>query len=218
MKMKCTAIIICLLSWLSAASQELMDEIEFPTIVEQTSVIFKKGSWKPFSGNLLIEDKELRLKSKAKIVNGFETLSETYDQNNTLVRLIKNGHDVEVDRNTKTAFSENDTFSNEADVKQKTLTMSYSQDSKTKKKIKYNGVVAYETTKLYYKNGVIVRVEYFFDEAFKKIKESYKVFHTEFGNFELPGEAKNYDGDYKVWNEKGKLIESGKYKAGEKIK
>lgn len=205
---------------ISGISYSQSGENKFPSIVEQKTAYFYKNNLKPFTGNLIIEDNELNLRTKLKIVNGFETTSEIYNQKNEIVRLIENGIDTEIPKvsTQKSKFLPKDKFIDTLNIDHKTVIISYVQNNKTKEKIKFNGVVAFSTTKLYYKNGIIFKTENFYDEDLKRIKESHEIFYTELGNIEFAGEDKIFNGSYKKWNEEGKIIESGVYKLGQKVK
>lgn len=208
-----------LLSFITNA-QNLDGDYEGPNRVEQKIAYFYKNSWKPFTGNILSEDKDLKLISKIKIINGYETLTEVYNHKNELVRWIKNGVDVEIPKNSaqKTEFLASETFTNLTDIKYKTVVISYSENFETGEKLKFTGVVSFNTTKQYYKDGIIIKVENFYDEDLEKIKERYALFYTELGNLEYADEDKIFDGPYKKWDEKGNIIESGIYKLGQKVK
>lgn len=145
---------------ISAISYSQNGENKFPNIVEQKAAYFYKNNLKPFTGNLLVVDNELNLITKLKIVNGFETTSEVYNQKNELVRLIKNGIDAEIPKvsKQKSKFLPKDKFTDTLNIEHKTFIISYVQNNKTKEKIKFNGVVAFSTTKLYYKNGIIFKI------------------------------------------------------------
>ncbi len=211
-------ITFCLL--ISAITYSQSAENNFPSIVEQKTAYFYKDNFKPFTGNLIFKDNELNLITKSKVVNGFETTSEVYNQKNELVRLIENGIDTEITKvsTQKSNFLPKDKFTDTINIEHKIVIISYILNNKTKEKIKFNGVVSFNTTKLYYKNGIIFKTENFYDEDLKKIKESYEIFYTELGNIEFAGEEKIFNGSYKKWNEEGKVIESGVYKLGLKVK
>jgi antitoxin component YwqK of YwqJK toxin-antitoxin module len=187
-----------------------------PNLVLKQVTFFYKNSWKPFTGNILLEEENPKLTTKIKIKDGSEITSELF-QNNKLVQVLKNGKEVLLNNNVKTEFSQTEKFTDTADLKLVNVLMSYKENPKTKEKIKFNGIVKYERAKLYYENGIRVKIELFYDENFEKIKASYELFHTELGNIEFDEETQEYDGDYKIWNEKGNVTESGKYKFGKKI-
>jgi antitoxin component YwqK of YwqJK toxin-antitoxin module len=192
------------------------DNDAYPNNVEKRVAYFYKESWKPFTGNLLLEEETPKLITKIKIKDGFEILAELY-QNNKLVQILKNGREAELNEQTKTEFSQIEKFTDTVNLKHVYVLMSYNENPKTKEKIKFNGIVKFESTKLYYENGVRVKIELFYDENFEKIKASYELFHTELGNIEFDEEIQGYDGDYKMWNENGSITESGKYKFGKKV-
>ncbi|WP_298115128.1 hypothetical protein [Flavobacterium sp.] len=205
---------------ISAITYSQNAENNFPSIVEQKTAYFHKDNLKPFTGNLIFKDDETNLIIKSKIINGFETLSEVYNQKNELVRLLENGIDAEIQKTTthKSKFLPKDKFTDTLNIEHKTVIISYINNNKTKEKIKFNGIVSFNNTKLYYKNGIIFKIVNFYDEDFKRIKESYEIFYTELGNIEFAGEEKIFNGNYKKWNEEGKVIESGVYKQGKKVK
>lgn len=218
--MKYIILIFYFLTSFSAISQNLSNVFDGPTVVTQTTGYFYKNNWKPFTGSLLSIDKDFNLTNKIKIVNGLQVLAEVYNENNELVRLLKNGIDVEITEVSmhKTEFLVNEKFSDTANLEHKNVIISYKQNPETREKTKFNGVVAFENTKYYYKDGIIVKVEVYFEQDLTKIKESYGIFYTELGNIEFPGEVKVFDGDYKKWNINGNLIENVKYKFGKKVK
>ncbi len=204
---------------MSAISQNLNNEYVGPTVVTQNIGYFYKNNWKPFTGSLLSKDSELKLIAKIKIVNGLEALAEIYNENNELVRLIKNGIDADTTKISmhKTEFLVNEKFADTINLEHKNVILSYKQNPKTREKTKFNGVIAIENTKYYYKDGIIVKVEVYFEQDVTKIKESYGIFYTELGNIEFPGEDKIIDGDCKKWDINGNLIENIKYKFGKKV-
>ncbi len=218
--MKYLIITLYFLISLSANSQNSSNEYDRPTVVTQNMGYFYKNNWKPFTGSLLSKDSDLKLITKIKIVNGLEVLGEIYNENNELVRLIKNGIDVEMTKISmhKTEFLVNEKYSDTSNLEHKNVIISYKENPETREKIKFNGVVVFENIQHYYKDGTIVKVEVYFDQDLKQIKESYGIFYTELGNIEFPGEIKVFDGDYKKWDIKGNLIESSKYKFGKKVK
>lgn len=187
-------------------------------VTEQKGVYFYKDSWNPFTGNVTITDEELKRISKIKVINGEEILLEEYDYDGKLVRKTKNGLDMEVDgKEQKSEFGNDDKFVGFPNIKHITVLMRYINNSKTRHKEKINGFIKFEYARMYFKDGVNIKTEYFHDEECKNIKESYEIFHTSIGNPIFEEESQSYDGKYKKWDANGKVIAKGKYKMGKLI-
>ncbi len=188
---------------------------EGPNLVITQDGYFYKNSWKPFTGNVLIEKENPKTIIKVKIKNGFEVLSELY-QNDKLVGVFENGIEVKINNDKKSEFSKTEKFIDIANLSQIRVLTNYNENKITKEKTKFNGIEKFENTKVYYKNGIRVKIEFFYDENCEKIKESYELFHTKIGNIEFDEISQSYHGNYKIWNIDGTIIESGKYKFGQK--
>jgi len=187
-----------------------------PNLVLKQVAYFYKDSWKPFSGNIALDEENPNLITKIKIKNGIVILSELY-QDSKLVQVLKNGKEIELKSIQKSEFSQTEKFTDTVNLKHKYVFLSYIENPETKDKIKFNGIVKFGSTKLYYENGIRVKMEFFYDENYGKIKSSYEIFHTKLGNIEFDEQSQGYDGNYKIWNEKGDVIESGKYDFGKKM-
>jgi hypothetical protein len=220
-------------------SQFIDREIEMPNYVESNNVLFYKNSWKPFSGNVKIksEFKNHKVNVKAKFINGFCVLEEVSDlttKKNLLV-VFTNYDDNRTTStydslNLKSSFKNNDKFVDSLKVRNEQVQRYFSQNEATSKIEKLNGYVKFDTKKLYYNDGMVSKIEYYYDEECLKIKESYHIFKTSIGNVlkdintEIYDSNINefyyftFDGIYKKWNIEGMLIETGQYKEGKKIK
>lgn len=207
-------------------SQIINKEIEEPNYRQSSIVFFYKNTLKPFSGNIKLETKfKSELDSlKVKFKNGFAIVQEfSSKKTKKIVLRIKRDEYKNNEKydsiNLKTEFANSDIFIDTSQV-QKKIVNNYFHSNFDKSKIdKLNGFIKYEKTKLYFSNGMKVKVEYFYDEDFKIIKESYEIFTTVIGNIETGDfddykKNFNYDGEYKKWNMEGKLIEKGRYKEG----
>ena len=188
---------------------------EYPNLVIKQDAYFYKNSLKPFTGNVLLEKENPKTIIKVKIKNGFEVLSELY-QNDKLVGVFENGIEVKIKNDKKSEFSKTEKFIDTINLTQIPVLTNYKEDKITKEKTKFTGIEKFENTKVYYKNGVRVKIEFFFDENCEKIKESYELFHTKIGNIEFDEISQEYHGNYKIWNIDGSIIESGKYNLGQK--
>ena len=189
---------------------------EGPNLVIKQDAYFHKNSLKPFTGNVLLEKDNPKTSIKVKIKNGFEVLSELY-QNDKLVGVFENGIEVKLNIDKKSEFSKTEKFIDTVNLTQIPVLTNYKEDKITKEKTKFTGIEKFENTKVYYKKGVRVKIEFFFDENCEKIKESYELFHTKIGNIELDEISQGYHGNYKIWNIDGNIIEIGKYNLGQKI-
>lgn len=188
-----------------------------PYFVEKRVGHFYKNSWKPFSGTVLLLEENPKLTTKIKIENGFEIVSELYDKNNQLVQVLKNGVETDFD-SSKTEFAKDEIITDLTALQQHYVLVSYNKDLNTGHLEKINDVRTFENTKVYYSNGIKVKVEYYFDNSLKKLKESYEIFHTDIGNIEFSNEMSSYHGHFKILNENGKIIEEGIYELGKKTK
>lgn len=196
--------------------QDFNDANNHPDVVEQKTACFYKDSRKPFSGNLLVDDPAVGLHTKLRIENGFITISEVYDQQNKLVQLQKNNIDVDISSGYQSVFLENDAFLKVDEVDVQTVFLSYKGDAENKRL--FEGILEYDNTRLHYKNGIRIKIEYFYDAEFKHIKERYSLFYTLLGNIQYDEITAIYDGDYTIWDQTGKVIENGKYEMGKKIR
>ena len=100
----------------------------------------------------------------------------------------------------------------------KKFKLHYNQNYKTGVKKKINGFVKLDKVKYYYEKGALTKIETYYDKNYKSIKSSYEIFSTEFGNLFNLDVNSAYHGKYKLWNNKGQLIEAGKYIMGKKVK
>ena len=189
---------------------------EGPNLVIKQVAYFHKNTWNPFTGNVVLEKDNPKTTIKTKIKNGIEILSELY-QNDKLVGVYKNGNEIELNSYKKSEFSKKVKFTDTINLKYSNILTFYYENPITKEKTKFNGIEKFDNTKVYYKNGVRVKIEFFYDENCEKIKASYELFHTELGNIEFDESSQEYDGNYKTWNTDGTVMESGKYKLGQKV-
>lgn len=207
-------------------SQIINKEIEEPNYRKSSVVFFYKNTLKPFTGNIKIETKfKSQLDSlKVKFKNGFAIVQEftNIKSKKIVLRITQeeyNNNEKYDSINLKTVFANSDVFIDTSRVQKKRVNNYFHVNNDNKKVEKLNGFIKYEKTKLYFSNGMKVKVEYFYDEDLKKIKESYEIFTTVIGNIEN-GDFEDYkknftfNGEYKKWNAEGTLIEKGRYKEG----
>jgi hypothetical protein len=210
----------------SHSQKTINNEIEDANYVKKNIVFFYKNSWKPFTGNIIVETvyKNQKLTTKIKFKNGFDILEEYINPKNKKLVLTRkvnkiNTYDIEVydSINLKTVFKKNTIFTDTTKIQKKFVINYYCENSVRTKIEKLNGFVKSENTKTYFVNGMKTKIEYFYDSELKKIKESFGIFCTEIGNIEYEEDQLIYDGDYTKWNIKGEITETGKYKEGKKI-
>ena len=210
---------LLLLFCLSFLAQNRSDYIEEPNSVEQKHGLFYKDSWKPFDGNTIFQSQDPNLIYKGKVKNGIEYYAEVYDENENLVDILENGTSVEFDSKTfKTKFKENEKFTDVSELKIQSVKLHYNEDFETGRKAELNGIVKFENEKYFYSNGALTKIETYYDEDCKMIRDSYEIFSTELGNLFDADLSSTYHGNYKLWNKNGKIIESGKYEMGTKTK
>ncbi|WP_196890303.1 hypothetical protein [Aureivirga sp. CE67] len=94
---------------------------------------------------------------------------------------------------------------------------SFHKNFETGEKIKLNGVVKYDFEKVFYLNGVKVKIESYYDEECKILKERHEIFSTQIGSLDLNEISLSYNGKYEYWTKDGELSESGVYKMGNKV-
>jgi len=222
-----------------AFSQSIDKEIDEPNLVESNNVLFYKNSWKPFSGNVKINSdfKNHNVDVKAKYINGFCVLEEVSDiVTKKLILVVITSYDNNKTSTTydslnlKSSFKNNDKFVDFLKLRSEQVYRYFRQNEDTKKVEKLNGYVKFDSKKLYFSDGMEIKIEYYYDEECHKIKESYHLFKTSIGNVKKDINAEIYDsninefdyytfdGIYKKWNIEGLLIETGQYKEGKKIK
>lgn len=212
-------------------SQIINKEIKEPNYFMTNNVLFEKNTWKPFSGNIRYqtEFKNEEQQVKTKFKNGFVIIEEyTNIKTNKLTMIRKidysDNQNIEIydTIKIKPVFKKSEKYIETIKLQSKMVFNYYYKNEESKKIEKLNGYITYENTKLYFINGIKVKVEYFYDIELKKIKESYEIFHTTIGNIDN-GDIKEYktnfifDGEYQKWDLNQKLIESGKYLEGKKI-
>ena len=217
--MKYKILIAFLFLGLLSFAQNKNNKIEAPNYVEKKQVRFYKNSWKPFTGNILLRAESPKKTTLVKIENGFEVLTEIYNQKNRLVQKLQNGIEVKMDSlNRKSEFSPTTPYTDTINLKHSYVFISYKKDSQTGATEKFSGILKSDNTKIFYEAGMKVKIEHYFDKDCNKIKESFEIFHTELGNLEFKKEELSYDGKYKIWDISGKLIDQGTYDFGQKVK
>lgn len=207
-------------------SQIINKEIQEPNYRESSIVFFYKNTLKPFSGNIKLETKfKSEIDSlKVKFKNGFAIVQEfsNIKSKKIVLKITRDEYrnNEKYDSiNLKTEFTNSDIFIDTSQVQKKIVNNYFHANKDNTKVEKLNGFIKYKKTKLYFSNGMKVKVEYFYDEELKKIKESYEIFTTVIGNIET-GDFNdyqsnfNFNGEYKKWNIEGKLIDKGIYKEG----
>jgi hypothetical protein len=194
--------------------------ISVPNKVEMTSAYFLNNSWKPFSGNLIKYDSIEKIVFKSKIVNGLDVRTEVFNENNELILIYDKGIEVEINKeNSKSEFNKKNKFIEVSNVNVCQVFISYLEDPVSKEITKFNGVIYVDDdkSKIFYKNGIKIKIENYFDKDYKLIKESYEIFHSKIGNFLFDDYKTKYHGKYKIFDEKGNIDEKGKYKLGIKV-
>lgn len=212
-------------------SQIINKEIKEPNYFRRTNILFYKNSLRPFSGSIMVHSKFGKEKEieKIKFKNGLVVNGEWINQkSNKLVRTLKIDYiDNQIIEKYDTIsmqsiFKKNDKFTDTIKLQNRLVNRYYYENTERTKIEKLNGYIIYEKTKLYFVNGMKIRVEHFYDSELKKIKEQYGIFSTTVGNIEDCDyeEYKTifiFDGEYKKWDINGNIIESGKYLEGRKI-
>ncbi|MBW2960583.1 hypothetical protein [Mesonia aestuariivivens] len=187
-------------------------------LVKTRYTFFYKNNWKTFNGITITHFPDAKIIYKSKVKDGIEFYSEAYNKNDELIGILENENYKKLDtKNRKTAFKENQKFSDTSQFRVKKIITKYYKDPKTTKEEKINGIYKKPFSKEYYSKGCLTKIENFYDEDCKLIKESYEIFYTEVGNLLVKNIESTYNGKYKLWNRDGKLIESGTYKMGVKI-
>ena len=219
-------VIIFIIFCSNSYSQIINNEIKAPNYVTKNIVFFYKNSWKPFSGNIMVESdyKNQKLITKINFKDGFDILEEYTNpklKKLILTRNLKKNNNIDIEIydsiNLKTKFKKNTIFTDTIKIQQKYVVNYYNQNSERTKAVKLNGTVKAEKAKTYFVNGMKTKVEYFYDSELKNIKESFEIFRTEIGNIEYEEDQLIYDGGYTKWNFNGEITETGKYKEGMKI-
>ena len=221
---KFTIVILFIFGW-NVHSQIVDFEIIAPNRMSAVHAFFYKDSWKPFTGNVLVETdyKNRKLPCRIKYQNGFETLSELFDPKTKEILLqgksqnIANSESVYDSINVKTAFEKHAKFTDVSNLKDVIVSNYFIENKERTVAARVNGFVKSGQTKTYFANGMKVRIDYFYDADLKKIRESYGIFRTEIGNIDPHNQpGLTYDGNYQKWDQNGNIAETGTYKEGKK--
>ena len=178
---------------------------------------YHRNTWKPFSGIVFSEDN--KLKSIVEIKNGFAIYSEYYDtKTNELVN--KATHTEFEDRydtiDKKVVLKK---LKNQLDISEiqfRKVIIYYNKVSQNSIPKRINGIVESNNSKFYYENGIIIKIEKYYDDKFNKLKERILIFHSPLGNISIENEIEIFH-EYKRWDENGKLIDKGFYRNNEYI-
>lgn len=202
---------------INSFSQDVFKEIKPATYITSRMAFFYKNSWNPFTGNIMmnIKYKNQNYSSKIKFKNGMGILTELYNsEKNDLTLQItqKNikGFDSEIydSIHLKTSFNKNEIFTDTLLLKKQYVTNYYYRLNNKNEKL--NGFVKSNKKITYFIDGMKSKIEYFYDDELKIIKESYTIFRTEIGNIDNCNKNDTtLDGPYTIWDFEGKIIESG---------
>lgn len=183
------------------------DDINY---VKETYTYYYKNTWKPFTG--IIKSKDEQSLSIGKVKNGWIVYSEYYDlegklKNKSSHSEFKSNYDT-INKNT---LLKNLNQLDISEIKFQKVRVYYNKESNNSIPKRINGVVVNNNVKWFYKNGILVKIEKYFDEQFQHIKERISIFHSPLGNIAFENQEDVFH-EYKKWDENGNLIATGVYK------
>lgn len=177
--------------------------------------LFNLKNWKPFSGISVSEDEYTIC--YAKVENGMTTYCEVYDHKN---KLLYKEFATEFETRQDTIDKKPVLKPQNPKVDIKNLKIAYMQLTYNKegnlKPVRTNGIIKTDDRKFFYENGILTKVEKYYDEDFKKIAERILVFHTALGNMGYESETFiEYESQFEKWNKDGSFKSKGIYKNNE---
>ncbi|RZJ68352.1 MAG: hypothetical protein EOO50_02720 [Flavobacterium sp.] len=181
------------------------------TFVQTKVAYFQKESWFPFTGTVKSQDEQFLV--ICEIENGFPKYTENFDLNGKLLYSLFDEEFIQrMDTVNKTPKLRQSSAKDISEIKYAEVMITFDETGEKRKRS--NGFIQWERQKLYFENGVRVRVEAFYDADCKRIRERIALFHTAVGNpiFDL---EESYDGAYTLFDEKGKVLKTGTYKLGQ---
>lgn len=204
-------ILFCLLFQSCLYSQREYSEEEINYTMRKGTVYYK-DSWEPFSGVSKSNDDERKMYSIARIVNGNVTYTEVFDLNKKLLYRITNTefNSTYDSLNIKSELKDFDIKYDISDLKIVNTMLYYNKNGNGEPK-RINGFLKTEKEKFFYENGILTKIERYYDADCTKISERIIVFHSPLGNiaYEADSDCKS---TYETYYEDGKPKGTGVYK------
>lgn len=178
--------------------------------VQRKGTVYFKDSWKPFSG--ISKSSDEKTYCVARIVNGFVTYSEVFDHSNKLLYKVTDT-EFESKYDSISKKSEFVNFKVKYDISGLKVvnTMVYYNKTGNNQPKKIHGFVQTENEKFFYENGILSKIERYYDNDCSKISERIMIFHSPIGNIAYEADAE-YTSTFQTFYEDGSLKNKGIYK------
>jgi hypothetical protein len=183
------------------------------TLVMQRAAFYQKDTFKPYSG--IIKAVDSTLTNIAKIENGNDVYSETYYTKSG--KMLYKTTLKELDGETYDTINKDPLLLKLPNVSMESVSfrpmnLYYTKSSDTAAPTKLTGILETENMRTFYENGIMTKIEKYYDAKFKTLKETILITHTDLGNFATEEESQEIKHEFVRYNKDGSVEKNGVYR------